>query len=192
MKDEEEYIKNVDLNSLTKSADDQEKGLLDKTDNKTCFCFPHNLESRRRTYTNDLNQSEVKETYNIFTRRFQASSKDKRVPVLTITHVWDYKNSFKPKKSHREIHFVLNPKNHTPEIPFHLNLSGQSEEFLKQDGCAGCKKYFLSLSLDHFPLVCDKKKDYGQYKFSNLDKTIASLFKKIEKNGFFTKFVYMV
>ncbi|MFH1261774.1 MAG: hypothetical protein ABII39_07540 [Candidatus Micrarchaeota archaeon] len=187
---DEEYLENIDLNSLTNCKDNCQHQLLDKIDNKTCLYFPHNLESRWLVVTNILKQSKSKEIYIFFTHRFQKSSKDKRIPVLTIKHCWDYENSFMPRKEHRDIHFVLDPKNHSTTMPFHLNLSGQSKKFLSECNCNNCKKYFSSLN--HFSLIYDSKEEYGSYKFSNLDKTLDALFKKIEENGFFTEFLYRV
>ena len=108
----EEYLENIDLDSLT----DPQHKLFDKTDEKTCFFFPHNLNSRWLVFTNMLTQSKVKETYIFFTPNFQKSSKDKRIPILTIKHCWDYENSFRPQKEHRDIHFVLDPKNPSTKI----------------------------------------------------------------------------
>lgn len=162
--------------------------LHDKTDGKIVLFSSIVFTEKAIAATNTLEQIASKEMYIFQAYRFAKTDSDKRTPLIKISHALDYENSNHPKKVHRMIDFVLDPKNHNPKVPFHLNLSGPSKKFISDGGCPKCNKYFGDM--DHFSFSYVERKEYGIYKFSDLDKTLNELFRRLNEMGFFKEFPF--
>jgi hypothetical protein len=174
------------LTFLHRKTGDHLDKLHDKTDGKTVFFSPIGFTKKDITATNSLELAASTEIYLFQIYPFAETDHDSRTPLIKIHHSSNYENSYRPKKDHRTIELVLDPKNHDPKKPFHLNLSGLSEEFISNGGCSKCKKYFGDLN--HFPFSYIEGDEYGNYKFSDLDKTVNELIKTLDGKGFFKEF----
>lgn len=108
----------------------------------------------------------------------EKATKDKRDALIRIYH-----NS--KVNPHEKIEFVIDLKNHTPKMPFHLNLTALSEQTCR--GCPTCKKYFLPLN--HAPILANAGVGTGKpYKIIDWNKTMEQIRKSIEEKGFFVTF----
>jgi hypothetical protein len=160
---------------------------IDKTDGKSVFHSPIVFHQKAILAINTLERVASREQYNFMAYPFAEAIQDSRVPLVKISHALNYHESNQPKESHI-IEFVMDPKDNNPNKPPHLNLSGPSKKFLSDGGCKRCKSYFLGM--DHFPITFIGGKEYGNYKFSDMDLTLDNFFKKLEKGGFYKEFPY--
>jgi hypothetical protein len=161
--------------------------LFDKTDGKTVFHSPIVFDKKDILAINTLERVASREVYIFMAYPFAEAIRDSRIPLVKISHALNYHESNRPRESH-DLEFVMDPKNHNPKMPYHLNLSGLSKQFLVGGNCKRCKTYFLDM--DHFNFVYHEGQELGGYKFTDLNLTLVNFFKKLEERGFYKEFPY--
>lgn len=128
-------------------------------------------------------KAEKDEGYLIHYYKPTPASHDKREVLIRIYHSKVCKGSKNREDLHDRIDLVIDLKNHSPKMPFHLNISGLSKTICQT--CPTCKKYFLDLN--HFKVKATRRTG-EPYKIIDWDGTAEELMKRIESKGFFQEF----
>lgn len=156
--------------------------LVDQIDGKTVYHSKVTLKSVSFWVANSMYPDDKREAYVFSSHPFTEAYRDRRTPILEITHSTDYTGATMPRSCHK-LEVVMEPKNHQKNKPFHINLSRNSLNEIEK--CPTCKKYFYRLN--HFPF---SYLEYGDKKFSDLNRTIMMVFEDLRNRGFFKEFPY--